>query len=153
MSVAVRLGIAGIRWSQLVQQQQDGGNETSFEEIAESDPKNIADEIHERAQGPVGDLVNEDPVAALIANTNASGWFLDELDIDQSSIEVSNAEIRCSANAQFGGDQDQDSGPAGTIISGTLTIILLPDLSIQLEDQEFEIESPFGDDEDDRVWL
>jgi hypothetical protein len=78
---------------------------------------------------------------------NATGWGIDTLEVDKSTIEISPAEIVCSANAQYAGDQDEDSGPAGTTISGTVTIRILPDLTVRIEDEEFEIDDASSDDD------
>lgn len=125
-----------------------GLTELTFEEISRFDVPDIVDYIEQLARERADSLVDEEPLARLIGNTRASFWRVDTLDVDDSSIEVSPDEIRCTADVQFAGEQDLESGPAGTIISGTLTIILSTELTISFEDPEFEIRDPMGDDEE-----
>jgi Protein of unknown function (DUF3732)/AAA domain len=125
-----------------------GPSDLTFEEILRFDVPGIVAHIEQFAHERAGGLVDEDPLAGLIANTRASFWGVDTLEVDVSSIEVSPYEIRCTADIQFAGDQDLDSGPAGTIICGTITIILSSDLTIRFEDPAFEIRDLMGDDDE-----
>ena len=125
-----------------------GDSDVTFAEISIFDIPDIVDQVEQLAHERVGELVDKAPLAGLIGNTRASFFWRGTLEVDGSSIEVSPDEIRCIANVQFAGDQAPDSGSAGTIITGTITIILLADMTIRFEDTEFEIRDPLGDNDE-----
>lgn len=119
----------------------------AFKRLLLLDPMNLADEIEQISRDQIGALVNEDLLSGLIGNTNATGWGIDTLEVDKSSIEISSKEIFCTADVQFSGDQDEDAGPAGTAINGTVSLRILSDLTVKIEDEDFEIDETFyGDD-------
>lgn len=129
------------------QQAEKKTESDEFTKLSMLNPVNLADKIEQLARDQITSLVDDDPVAGLIANTKATGWGIDTLEVDQSSIEASKEGIVCTANVQFTGDQDEDSGPAGTIINGTVTVRILPDLTVKIEDEEFEIDNSSYDDD------
>jgi hypothetical protein len=118
-----------------------------FKRLSLLDHVTLAVEIEQMSRDQIGSLVDDDLLSGLIGNTNATGWGIDTLEVDKSTIEISPDEIVCTANAQYAGDQDEDSGPAGTTISGTVTIRILPDLTVRIEDEEFEIDDASSDDD------
>jgi len=119
----------------------------SFQELSLLEPKDLADEIQQLAQDEVGDLVNGEELSGLIGESNATFWRLDTLEIDQQSINVSDEAITVSADVQFCGDQDLDMPPAGDIISGSVTIRVLPDLAVKLEELSVQLEEPAYDED------
>lgn len=127
-------------------QEEAKEGDPEFKRISQLDPASLADQIEQMARDQIGDLVNEDTFSGLIGNTNATGWGIDTLEVEQSSIEISKEDIVCTANVQFTGDQDEDAVPAGTLIAGTVTIRILADLAILIEDEDFKIGESVGDD-------
>jgi hypothetical protein len=118
----------------------------TFKELSKMDASDLADQLQQLAHDEVGDLVNGEELSGLIGQTNASLWGVDTLEVDQSSIEVSEEAITASADVQFCGDQDLDSPPMGDTISGSLTIRVLPDLSVKLEDIDVDLAEPDYDE-------
>lgn len=131
---------------QNTQEQQESNELDEFQELLEAQPSDQAERLQELAHDRVNNLTDDSVVADLMARTNATGWFLDTLEVIQDSISASNESITCSAHAQFSGDQDEDSGALGNSISGTLSITLLPDLTIRLEELDFDVDEDFGDE-------
>ena len=111
-----------------------------FRGLSASAKEVAADAIEQLADDRVSDLVNSEDLSGLIAQTNATGWVLDTLEVDKESIDVDPDQINCSGTAQFAGDQDLDCPSCGEIISGMVRIRVDRDLQIAIEEGKFELE-------------
>jgi hypothetical protein len=65
---------------------------------------------------------SDDEITSLIAQTNASGFSADEIDVlDVGPMDFSDATIPFSARIRFSGDQDEDRMYSGTVINARVT--------------------------------
>lgn len=93
-----------------------------FNELRKLPTDELADELHQLALGPLNELVDEEPLCNLTADTNAYMWGVDTLEIDQASIKVGEKEITCLADVQYYGEQDEDRGACGNKLNGKVLI-------------------------------
>ena len=111
--------------------------------------RSLSDELNSSAQLQQA-LLNSDEVSAAIAETNADGWILD--DIDVCSVEpcyaaghMSGLRARIDWNAS--GDQDPDRAYCGTSAKGTAVVCLEDDGTLTVEDVSGYVIRPEGPEE------
>lgn len=83
------------------------------------------DILEEIAQAAVDELANtltdEDPIASLIAETNASGYYADDVHITEvGELDLETAEVPFEAWVHFHGDQHDDQMWCGNTIRATV---------------------------------
>ena len=67
------------------------------------------------------DLIQEDPISSLIAETNASSFSADEIEVTKmGDLDLESAELEFEATIQFTGDQDEERMWYGDTISVTI---------------------------------
>ena len=66
-------------------------------------------------------LANEEPICALIAETNACGYSADQVEITNfGDLDLESAEVSFEARIRFSGDQDEDRMWHGDAINATI---------------------------------
>ena len=118
----------------------ESSSDMTFGELSALSPRDAASEISDLIHDKVAGMVNAGSLAGRIAETNASFFGVDELDVDRESIAVEPNGISCSANVQFSGEENGDSPACGNTIFGTISILIRPDMDFEVEeDGDFEI--------------
>lgn len=85
------------------------------------DRRDLEDIIHAAVETLAIDLTEEDPICSLIAETNASGYYADEVEIiSLGDLDLESAEVDFEARVHFCGDQDGDKMWYGDAIEATV---------------------------------
>jgi hypothetical protein len=102
-------------------------------------------EIEEIIGETIDDLTNEDEISGLIAESNASGWTCDDLNVD--NVDYHKGAWIAEVSFHFSGEQNEDRAWCGTEISGRCSVTISPEREVSFSDISAELDR--GADESD----
>jgi hypothetical protein len=107
----------------------------------------LESEIDEILSGVVDDIVDDDSVASVTAETNATGWGLDEYSVESIVLDTDPVEVHINYSAS--GDQDEDAASHGTEIHGEAVALIDHNGNVKITDVSAAIDS-VDDDSDEQ---
>lgn len=98
-------------------------------------------EVDLKISGSYHELIHEEPVSAVTAQTNATGWTCNNYELGEIQLYGDNCTVDVLFNAA--GDHDRDRGYCGTSLSGDAVAVIddkgdvtFRDVSALLDDEE-----------------
>jgi hypothetical protein len=98
----------------------------------------LRDELESIIEPALDDLMNDEGIAGEIASTSATGFALDEHDLDLNGFVIQNNTARVPVSFAFEGEQDDEKPWSGTRIKGTCIAVIDADGDITFEEIKAE---------------
>ena len=111
------------------------GSKADFASRLHSSDQSVVEQaVDERIADTIYDLIEADELSTEIAGTNATGWMIDDYEVNDIDTSAEPAEVKVTFSAS--GDQLDDKPFAGTSLSGSATAQISDDGSVEFTDIE-----------------